>query len=247
MDPTCEATAYEAALAAADRRTARLYLGERRVAETYARFVDTFPNSKHAAELTVEASDAYGRMAYYLQAQGHGYSENVPTGVEGEKALKDALRSAIVYMVRHLDLVFSAMPKANLSDLSVFHDTGAYDLNLRIGIFQDHLTQYAALDVSEEEFEEVAAEYSRRLDQFPEAVRPGDFQRLRYFLAKKNKSAYVELLSAMQRRWPDPNDVHWKLGQDWAVTGLCELFETDPRGTAFYQWLRGKRGMGDLP
>jgi hypothetical protein len=51
----------------------------------------------------------------------------------------------------------------------------------------------------------------------------------------------------MQERWPDPKDVHWKLGKDEALGSLCELFQTDPRGTAFYQWLRGKRGIGDLP
>jgi hypothetical protein len=64
---------------------------------------------------------------------------------------------------------------------------------------------------------------------------------------KKNKEAFVDLLSAMQKRWRDPNDVHWNLGKDRALDDLCELFQADPRGTSFWRWLRGKRGIGDLP
>ena len=85
------------------------------------------------------------------------------------------------------------------------------------------------------------------VDRYPKLLKHSDFHRLRYFAVKQRKQAYVELLSAMQKRWPDPKDVHWKLGKDGALESLCTLFKTDRRGTSFYQWLRGKRGIGDLP
>ena len=220
LDPTCEEGAYATALAA--RKCDKLgYAADRRKAEAYARFVNMFPASKHAAELAIEASEAYGRNAYYLNQDMTLLVDldNVPRGLDRRKLLGECRRNSIVYMVRYLKLVFSTTPNAMVSDVA---------LPNRMHWFQVHLDEYAA-DASPAEFEEVAAEYARALDSFPEFVPPGDFQRLRYLAAQKKKDAYVELLSAMQRRWPNPDDVHWKLDKDRAVNDLCELFQSDPR------------------
>jgi hypothetical protein len=239
LDPTCEEAAYATALAA--RKCGKPgYDADRRKAEAFSRFVDMFPDFKHAAELARGASEAYNRNAYGLNQDMTLPVDfnSVPRGLDRRKLLKECRRLAIVYMVRYLKLVFSATPNPTVSDAGL--PDGMH-------WFQVSLDEYAASDVSPAEFEEVAAEYSRALDAFPELVPPGDFQRLRYLAAKKKKEAYVELLSAMQRRWPNPSDVHWKLDKNRALSDLCEFFQSDPRGTSFFRWLRGKRGIGDLP
>ena len=247
LDPTCEATAYEAAVAAmwAGRRAGPAYASNRQTVDVFTRFLDTFPNSKHAPSLTLEVSDAYSRNAHYLTNDVTGDSVNLPRGVEREGLIKEYRERAMVYMIRHLGLVYSAMAKPGGAEPAL--DFSGAMLTERMRWFQIHLDEYAATGISEAEFEEVAAEYSRTLDSFPQRMPPGDFQRLRYLAAKKKRQAYADLLSKMQRRWPNPKDVHWTLGKDRAIEDLSDLFQTDPRGTSFYRWLRGKGGPGDLP
>ena len=156
LDPTCEATAYEAlesAHAAASRQRI----------DACTCFLDTFPHSKHAAALTLAVSQNYTAMAQ---------SARDPRGLESEKLAKEHWKAALVYMIRHWGLVCSAMPNPNAPEAGV-------EWTLRD--FQRQLEQYAAMDIPAADFEEVAAEYSRVLDAFPEIVPSGDFQRLHYF------------------------------------------------------------------
>jgi hypothetical protein len=55
------------------------------------------------------------------------------------------------------------------------------------------------------------------------------------------------VLADMQRRWADPNGNRWKLGGEQTSREMCELFHMDPRRSSLYQWLKGRRGPGDLP
>lgn len=48
-------------------------------------------------------------------------------------------------------------------------------------------------------------------------------------------------------------EVAWRIRRGGAYTGeqrvqeMCELFAMDPRRSSFYQWLKGRRGPGDMP
>ena len=91
------------------------------------------------------------------------------------------------------------------------------------------------------------AAYGRAHDAHPDKYKPSDLWRLWYRAHKKDRQGFAQLLEQMQRRWPDPKDAHWKLVKDEALELLCDLYETDPRATSFYWWLRAKRGPGNLP
>ena len=97
------------------------------------------------------------------------------------------------------------------------------------------------------ELEEALNDYGLACDPHPSEMPHGDFLRLRYMARRGEKHAYVELLAAMQRRWPDPGDEPWRLSGEPAWREMCELFRIDPRHNSLFQWLKGRRGSGDLP
>ncbi len=97
------------------------------------------------------------------------------------------------------------------------------------------------------ELEEALNDYGLACDPHPSEMPHSDFLRLRYMARRGEKQAYVELLAAMQRRWPDPSDEPWRLSGEPAWREMCELFRIDPRRNSLFQWLKGRRGPGDLP
>lgn len=204
-------------------------------------YVESFPGSPVLRSMLERGIGLEANLARYLEQTGVRDSKvaAVPRNLPGDKLMKDYRRSALGHLAQYMRLYIAAHPD--------YGGGSSQSFGVMTDLYYNILDQYMASGVSRQEMEEVATEYGRAVDSYPTEMKPSDFVRLRYHAIRKDKQAYGEILSGMQKRWPDPKDAHWNLGKEKALDDLCELLQTDRRATSFYQWLRGKQSPGKLP
>jgi ABC-type phosphate transport system substrate-binding protein len=240
LDPTIEEATFQTARASG-KSMGGTYLGILRFAEKHSAFVDTFGKSKHLRGMMEHTIWAYSNLARYLENPSLRNSSlaKTPRGLDYAKLSKQYRRRTLYYLSEYMRRCVKNRDKRGGGSF--------YTFNVIVESFEGNLQKYAKLGVSDAEIEEVIAGYGRAVDKYSGAVKHSDFYRLHYMAIKQRKQACVALLTKMQKRWSDPKSAPWKLGKDEALEDLCTMFKTDRRGTSFYQWLRGKRGIGDLP
>jgi len=97
--------------------------------------------------------------------------------------------------------------------------------------------------------EPLVQDWSRRYDDHPDKVLHSEFVRLMVDELRSDKAAFLGRLRRLQERWPDPNHPQWQLmfmGL-YFQSAVGQLFRVDTKRNSFAQWLRGERGIGDLP
>ncbi len=240
LDPTNEKSSRKLADAAWQKMSGQ-YGSMVQALERHTQYLDSFSGSPHARGMMERVIGLNVNLAVHLKRSGVRNSSiaAVPRNLPNKKLIKGYRRSAMKHLARYMVRFIPVRDRRGGGSF--------YSFGVMTGIYDGSMRAYFKLGVSEQEMEEVVAEYGRAVDRYPKLLKHSDFHRLRYFAMKQQKQAYVKLLTAMQKRWPDPKDVHWKLGKEEAVEDLCNMFETDRRASSFYQWLRGKRGVGDLP
>jgi len=240
LDPTNEKSSRKLA-DEAWRKMSGQYGAMVQALERHTQYLDSFSGSPHARGMMERVIGLNVNLAVYLKLSGTRDSSiaAVPRNLPNRKLIKGYRRSALKHLARYMVRFIPVRDRRGGGSF--------YSLGVMTETYDGSMRAYFKLGISEQEMEEVVAEYARAVDRYPKLLKHSDFHRLRYFAIEQRKQAYIELLTAMQKRWPDPKDVHWELGKDEALEGLCSLFQTDRRGTSFYQWLRGKRGIGDLP
>jgi hypothetical protein len=240
LDPANEEIAYAAASAACRWKGSNILAANRRTVDVFTHFLDAFPHSKYATQATLHVANAYFNMAQYLTDSRYGSSQHVgvPSGQERTSLRAASWQGAVLFRIRYLAMRFQVMQKPHGVDR---------DLAEVLQRFEDEFDNYTATAVSDADFEEVAAEYAKKLDGYPELVCAADFRRLVYWAAKKNRTEFLDVLANMQKRVPDPKDAYWTIGKEKTLDKLCDLFEIDPRASAFHAWTQGKRGIGNLP
>jgi hypothetical protein len=112
-----------------------------------------------------------------------------------------------------------------------------------------HLNTYLSVaNLSDRQTEELVAEWSRRFDGHPGKAVHSDFVRLIVLRHKADRAGFIECLTGMQRRWPDPKNPQWTRNLSTVYGMISRLFpEILEQENSFYQWSRGKRGIGDIP
>jgi hypothetical protein len=237
LDPAAEEAAIENIKALAAKT--RDYPTFKACAEASLEFIDRFPRSRKIG-LAFEKGDVGLTYLYGFL----GSSENlwtmpyhVPQGIERQTL-------ALEYRRRQLSLLAAAVMRAGNKP-----EGGYGGLKSRAEYAKDYeekMGRYAAV-ASPAEFDDAIGEYARACDALPAQALHSDFLRLRYMARRGEKREYLDLLADMQRRWADPNGNRWKLGGEQTSREMCELFRMDPRRSSLYQWLKGRRGPGDLP
>jgi hypothetical protein len=240
LDPANEKSSRQSADAAWEKMGGR-YDSMVKALERCRQHMESFPGAPGLRGMMERVISLEVNLARYLEEPGVRDSSvaSVPRNLPEASLIKEYRRSALKHLAAYVERFIAVRDKRGGDSWESFGViTKTYGLTLDI---------YFRLSISLEEAEEVLAEYGRAADSYPDVLPPQDFRRLRYYAIKANQKAYVDLLAAMQKRWPNPADAHWTLGRDQALGDLCDLLQTDRRATNFYQWLRGKRGPGDLP
>jgi len=94
----------------------------------------------------------------------------------------------------------------------------------------------------------LVADWSRCYDAYPDRAPHSDFVRLLLLAQQDRRGPFIELLTDLQRRWPDPRHPQWKETTGLIDTAIFRLFREVGSGNSSFQlWHRGRRGIGDLP
>ena len=94
----------------------------------------------------------------------------------------------------------------------------------------------------------LVADWSRRYDADPDRAPHSDFVRLLILAHHQSRVPFIELLTALQQRWPNPKHPQWKETTSLIDTAIFRLFRgVDSSDSSFQLWHRGQRGIGDLP
>ena len=218
LDPSRESAAYEAAKS--------LFVHEHgtfaaycRAAEAAGRFVETFPDSKHREEMLHDAAmDCRLECLPRRRARQSRPRSDLPAvSPQG-----DFLRRTILG---------DSPAGARCNDAALLlHDDGA----VRGACFRGR----SRADVV--------------------SVRPGRGWTARLHLVERLPAAEIsgqETEETSIRRFADshaaalarPRGRPLETGQGPALDDLCELFQTNPRGTSFYRWLRGNAASATCP
>ena len=161
LDPMCESAAYESAITAA-KPGDYSYESIRRRLRIYVMYLDVFPKSSHAGHLSSLASDACASLAASLDED----RAHVPVSTDRAKLIKEYRKHAVVYGIRHLELICSGKASPGDSGWTLS------DVQRRFGQTWDKL---ATMDISDSEFEEVAARCSRALGRLSRSRACGRF------------------------------------------------------------------------
>jgi hypothetical protein len=208
-------------------------------------FLDNFPRSKNAGIVMERAQWGLSSMFQYPEQLG---VRNEPPGTTAPSLnypplAKQYRRRQLTVLAGYMKL-YIANPHGREGSPSGREGTTDAWGTMTAGYLLC-LDQYAKVATADE-LEEALVEYGASCDAWPDKMPHSDFLRLRYYAQRGNKQAYLDLLGRMQGRWPDPAGKPWKLTGEQTVQEMCELFRMDPRGLGFYQWLRGRRGPGDV-
>jgi hypothetical protein len=112
-----------------------------------------------------------------------------------------------------------------------------------------HLQTYITVaDPSDKELEAIVADWSRRFDSHLDKTVHSDFVRLLVLNHKKDRAGFIERLTKMQQRWPDPKHPQWEQNISKVNELIANLFQdVSSSNSSFYLWTRGLRGIGDIP
>ncbi len=88
--------------------------------------------------------------------------------------------------------------------------------------------------------------WASRNDARPDRMMHSDLLRLIFLEHRRDRPAYLALLTGLQQRWPDPDHFQWRQFGVCVSDGLQKLFAGDSKQT-FDTWRAGRRGPGDLP
>jgi len=251
LNPADEPIAFEN-LKAVSREQSD-YVSLRDSVRACLQFIERHPQSKNFGFAVMKGS--YG-LSYLREYLGDPYARarkslGIPPHIDYRKLIPQ-------YHRQHLSLLAAAMQRAGDK-----REGGYGCLKSRLEYARDYqrlLDRYAAI-ASPQELNDALDEYGRACDALAAQVlrsdvprecdlpqvAHSDFLRLRYMARRGEKQEYLDLLARMQRRWPDRAGEHWKCAGEQTVREMCELFRMDPRRSSLYQWLKGRRGPGDLP
>jgi len=222
-------------------RTNGAYDGMKKALARCTQHVDSFPRSRHIRGMMERVISLHGNLARYLETHPvrDASLTGVPRTLPEKKLIKEYHRGALKCLARYVKRFIAVRDKRDRSSWLSFGAVAKY-YGLQMG-------RYFQLDISEQEMEEVVAEYGRAVGSRFDVMVPPEYRKLQYYTVKADKKSYVEQVAMMQKRWPDPNGTYWKLAKDGVLRGLCELYKTDARATHFYRWLRGWGKPGNLP
>jgi len=233
LDPTNEDAAYQALHAPLTLRESAAAGSENAMTlATYLapleRFLQAFPRSKHTEEVLYLHSRA---------CMWKGDAEAFPAGDEGALRLAQFRRGLESY-ARSMELYrIKGKPDPEYQAIMCFDH---YLYHLR--------TYIAVADRSEKELESIVAEWSRRFDGHPGKAVHSDFVRLIVLMHKKDRPGFIECLTKMQQRWPDPKHPQWARTVGMVNEMISRLFSgVDSSNSSFHLWYRGLRGIGDIP
>jgi hypothetical protein len=233
LDPTNEEAAYEAiptllglmeSWTAGDENAISL--------PTYVapleRFLQAFPRSKHYEEIL------YRHAAACVYT---GSRDRFPVGTDAAVRLA-LIRRGLESYARYMELYrIKGTPSPDYQAVMCF-DHYLYHLQTYINVG----------DPPEKELESIVADWSRRFDSHVEKAVHSDFVRLIVLNHKRDRAGFIELLTKMQQRWPDPKHPQWEQGKSIVDRMISSLFAgVDSSNSSFQLWHRGLRGIGDIP
>lgn len=236
LNPASEAAAREKLRALAAKSHGR-YAPAREYAEACLDYLERYPRSEHACSVMYSAIVQLALVCSCLDSPHRRSSAGVPPDTDYEKLSRHYRRRKLGVMAAYMGV---SLAEPDRCRHATYHPQGV------LRIYKYTLDRYAKA-AGPQEVEEALSEYGRWCDGYPGQLLHSDFLRLRCAAVRGDRSAYLELLGRMQRRWPDPSAAPWKSGAEMVVQQMSELFRMDPRRNSFYQWVKGRRGPGDLP
>ena len=199
-------------------------------------YLDSFPRGSHRGNMMqryITMQEALGQSMAKKEAKGF---EGIEQGLL-EKRSRECQREALRWLAEYMK---AYLPEGRtVGDQGILVYTGRYARSLQAYLGRP--------DVKPEEAEEVIREYAQWTEKYPAQARPADFFRLDYLFLRRDKEGCLALLSAMQKQWPDPKDVHWHGREDFLYKQLGDLFEKRPVELKFKDWMQGRGEIGTLP
>lgn len=213
------------------------------LAEAYTRFTETFPQSKRGRG-AMEYAHVYWRiLAGRLRpaAWQGGSVRGLPRGVDYRKLYLRYLRKTLEvnreYLKRYLHR-HKTFHGGCWNSIQIMTEHYFYDTAMRLSLTK----------ASDKEVRQAVADHAELLDKYPAEAIDSDFLKLQVIGWRNDKPGFLKLLTAMQKRHPDPKDQYWRRGADFAGREIYRLFGvTSGDKNTFEQWRKGKRGPGDLP
>lgn len=230
LDPTNEEAAYEA-LPSLDDLVMGWVIGAdnvplpSQIIGPVERFMDSFPRSKRLPDVLV----LHANTCTFFATKAA-----LPRGAD-ERAIRLACwRKALADHKRYIERYGTPQPKGSV---------------LTFRGYLQCLQGY--LDFAKPEPEEIGVivtGWSKQFDQDKDKVCHSDFLRLVALKHNKDRAGFIDLLTAMQHRWPDPKHLQWAQTAG-VVDGLIfSLFQgVSSSNSSFQLWSRGLRGVGDIP
>ena len=195
------------------------------------RFLDVFPYSRHHEEVL------YWYILDCMQAGKTVCRGALPKGL-------DAKRIGIAYLRKGLEGYARYMEQYRLTGKGDSH----YQAYMCFRHYMYWLRKYIALAApSEKELQAIVDNWSQRYDRHLDKAPHSDFVRLMILRYKADKPGYLVLLRKLQKRWPDPKHPQWKETSERICEATYRMFSCRSSNNSFLLWLRGKRGIGDLP
>ncbi|KPK42425.1 MAG: hypothetical protein AMK72_14315, partial [Planctomycetes bacterium SM23_25] len=244
LDPTWEEPAYRALDGVLwGSPTVNQFSRYVMLAEAYTRFAETFPQSKRGRGVMEYAHTYWGILAGRLRgAAWHGRSvRGLPRGVDYGKLYLRYLRKAMEinreYLRRYLHR-HKTFDGGRWHEIQIMTERYFYDMALYLSVTR----------ASDGEVRQAVTDHAKLLDKYPAEAIHSDFLKLQIIAWRNDKPGFLKLLTAMQKRHPDPRDPYWQRGADSAGRELYRLFGVHSGDkNAFEQWRKRKRGPGDLP
>ncbi len=229
LDPTNEDAAYEALPVHQDLvGLSGVGLDNTRshsmILSPLERFLDSFPKSKHHPEVLRRHAIACAWLATKAK---------FPRGTEGRTVRLACYRKALADYTRYVT-------HYKRSDV----EYGP----LTFSGYLHYLQRY--LDFAQppaEALEALVADWSRQFDTREKKACHSDFVRLVVLKHKKDQAGFIERLTKMQQRWPDPKHPQWTETKGPVDLMIYGLFHIDSSKSSFQLWHRGLRGIGEIP
>ena len=195
--------------------------------DEYERFLQRFPQSAHAQQVLAD----FIRTCIMLADRG-----NIPPGL-------DERSTRIKYFQKGFDGC-----RRYIAQYTLQGKTSADWSNFVPKFYLHWLKKYFELaNPANDECRAIANYWSENYDTHLDKAPHSDFVRLLVLAQRKNRPAFVALLTKVQQRWPDPKHQQWQDTAELVGQSLHSLFYDRGGGDSFNLWLAGKRGIGDLP
>lgn len=233
LDPTNEEAAYEAIPALTDFMVSWTTSVENTISlpayvAPLERFLQAFPRSRYYGEIL------YRHATTCVYA---GSRDKFPTGANARLRIS-LMRHGLDSYARYMELYrIQGSPSPEHQAVMCFEH------------YLYHVQTYVELaQASELELDGIVADWSRRFDGYPDKAVHSDFVRLVILKHKKDRQGFIDVLTKMQQRWPDPKNPQWLHMTDSVDRMIFALFRSVDSSTSSFQlWHRGLRGIGDIP